>query len=203
MNSDLFLEIIKHFTKQYNDTHPKLNFLLLLDNLVAHLGSDASSWAKAHNLDMLYFPPHTSHFLQPLDQTFFSRFKQLLGWTLQNLSLLPGGPDVWRDKSLTVIEKALQDASTPANIKATWERAGSCLFEADKLMDLWKSDVFGRLLLELDKDCLEHTVSLCNEVIESKLSMQQTWKGSSKVRKGRFAANTVLDCDATTEQDKP
>jgi len=32
--------------------------------------------------------------------------------------------------------------------------------------------------------------------------MQQTWKGSSKVRKGRFAANTVLDCDATTEQDK-
>ena len=69
-------------------------------------------------------------------------------------------------------------------------------------MDLWKSDVFGRLLLELDKDCLEHTVSLCIEVIESKSSMQQTWKGSSKVRKGRFAANTVLDCDATTEEDK-
>ena len=76
MNSDLFLEIIKHFTKPFNDNHPKLNFLLLLDNPVAHSGADASSWAKAHNLDMLFFPPHTSHFLQPLDQTFFSRFKQ-------------------------------------------------------------------------------------------------------------------------------
>lgn len=53
-------------------------FVLILDNLSAHCLPSTVEFLRAHGVDILFLPPWTTHFLQPLDVLVFRLFKVAL-----------------------------------------------------------------------------------------------------------------------------
>ncbi|KAB0799206.1 hypothetical protein PPYR_07086 [Photinus pyralis] len=73
INSDIFLEWLKtHFLPR----KPAGKVLLLLDGHASHCNSiETLSFAEEHDIILLCLPPHTTHYLQPLDRAFFKSLK--------------------------------------------------------------------------------------------------------------------------------
>ncbi|KAK3092033.1 hypothetical protein FSP39_024582 [Pinctada imbricata] len=74
INNALFLEWFEEaFKPSLGKERP---VLLLLDNHVSHCHPQFIDKAKHHGVDLLYFPSHASHLLQPLDVVYFHILKQ-------------------------------------------------------------------------------------------------------------------------------
>ena len=74
MNAENFLSYMKQFIKYAKCVKEKPT-LLLLDNDESHISIPVLDIAKKHGIHMLTLHPHTSHKMQPLDQTVFGPFK--------------------------------------------------------------------------------------------------------------------------------
>jgi len=78
MTHILFKEWMKHFitnaSKEYK-VFPTSRHLLILDGHTSHVTLEVIRIAMLNGVDLLTFPSHTSHALQPLDVTCFKPFK--------------------------------------------------------------------------------------------------------------------------------
>ena len=74
MNNDLFSQTLLHFIVHVHVSKSNPG-LLILDDHRSHLDLEIITLAKKHGLEILTFPPHCSHRLQPLDVTIFGPFK--------------------------------------------------------------------------------------------------------------------------------
>ena len=77
MEPETFLAFLKHLVKT---TKPSKEnpVLLLLDNNYSHLAIEVIDYNIENGIVLLYFPPHCSHKLQPLDRTVYGTLKQLM-----------------------------------------------------------------------------------------------------------------------------
>ena len=78
MNEDLYVNFIKHFIHHVRRSRER-PVLLILDNVDAHISPTAIDLARENGVVMLTIPPHTSHYLQPLDRTCYGPFKTAFG----------------------------------------------------------------------------------------------------------------------------
>jgi DDE superfamily endonuclease len=58
------------------------NELLLMDGYGSHNTFECVIYAKSHGIHLYYLPPHTTHFLQPLDVGCFQPLKHHHGRAL-------------------------------------------------------------------------------------------------------------------------
>ena len=98
--------------------------LLILDGHKSHVTLEVLQKAKAHGLDMVSLPSHTSHALQPLDISCFKPFKQSFrayrdAWRRQNI-----GKKVGKQELAQWVSLGLQKALTPRNIQSGFRAAG-------------------------------------------------------------------------------
>lgn len=77
INSELFIEVLKHIQKHTNSTKER-PILLICDNHESHISVEAINYSRDNGIVYLSFPPHTSHKLQPLDVGVFGPFKAKL-----------------------------------------------------------------------------------------------------------------------------
>lgn len=77
MMSELFINVLKHIQE---NTHccKERPILLLLDNHSSHCTIEAINFSMENGINILTFPPHTSHRLQPLDVAVYGPFKKFL-----------------------------------------------------------------------------------------------------------------------------
>jgi 4-hydroxybenzoate polyprenyltransferase len=69
ISSELFALWLQHF-QMHRSSGP---VILLLDGHCSHVNNEeALCFADKNNIHVLYLPPHTRHFLQPLDRSFFN-----------------------------------------------------------------------------------------------------------------------------------
>lgn len=68
---DRFLEMLKA-QPEYDESH---HHILLLDNCGAHKHPGAEAKLAIHNVHVVYLPPNSTHFLQPLDVLVFGPLK--------------------------------------------------------------------------------------------------------------------------------
>ena len=78
MNEDLYVNFIKHFIHHVRSSKER-PVLLILDNVDAHISATAIDLERENGVVMLTIPPHTSHYLQPLDRTCYGPFKTAFG----------------------------------------------------------------------------------------------------------------------------
>lgn len=73
VNTDLFFDWLKN---HFNPRKPAGKVLLLLDGHTSHTSSiEVLEFAEKEDIILMSIPPHTSHWLQPLDRSFFKSFK--------------------------------------------------------------------------------------------------------------------------------
>ena len=83
--NEIGLDWLRHF-----DTHTKprtkgLHRLLILDGHGSHHSAEFHEYCKANNIIALCMPPHSSHFLQPLDVGCFSPLKSSYGKAIEEM----------------------------------------------------------------------------------------------------------------------
>ena len=71
MDSELFLEFLKHFTR-FVHCSPNNKVLLLLDGHCSHKTLEAIEYCRSNGIILICFPAHCTHRMQPLDVGFFS-----------------------------------------------------------------------------------------------------------------------------------
>jgi len=117
-----FATYMRHFVKHTRATTHR-PVLLLLDNHGSHLSLDALNLAKENGVDMLSFPPHRSHRLQPLDRSVYGPFKKYVsaaqdGWMRSN------GHTMSIYDIPQIVAMALPSAANAANICSGFKVTG-------------------------------------------------------------------------------
>lgn len=118
-----FVGWMKHFILHTRPSKAK-PILLLLDNHGSHLSLEALKLAKENGVIMLFFPPHSSHKLQPLDRSVHDPFKRYVksacdGWMKSH----SGKPMTIYDIP-GIVRTAMPLAITPNNITAGFRVSG-------------------------------------------------------------------------------
>ena len=90
MNAATFLISLQHFVKHTNSSVTNKQ-LLILDNHSSHLELECINYAKANGIEILTFPSHCSHRLQPLDVSVYGPFKSALKNSFNDYLQLNGG----------------------------------------------------------------------------------------------------------------
>ncbi|KAK7011209.1 flocculation protein FLO11 [Biomphalaria glabrata] len=73
-DSECFINWLKHFAA-FVKPNPNDKHLILLDGHHSHKTLEAINFARENGIELLTFPPHCTHKLQPLDRTFFKSLK--------------------------------------------------------------------------------------------------------------------------------
>ena len=125
MTSYLFLRWMDHFIQQLEelqDLSPTNRHMIILDGHKSHVTLEVMKKAKAHGVDMLSLPSHTSHGRQPLDVACFKPFKIAFKayrnkWMSENNGNIVEKETLahWLDLSL---KKALSKSNILAGFKA-------------------------------------------------------------------------------------
>ena len=70
--SDHFLSVLQHLVRHAVKTRP---ILFILDGASSHINEESLQYAKAHDINILLLPSHTTHLLQVADVAVFRPFK--------------------------------------------------------------------------------------------------------------------------------
>jgi hypothetical protein len=103
---------------------PTRRHLLILDGYSSHVIINVVQEAKAARLDLLTFPSHTSHALQPLDVAVFKSFKSHFReyrnyWLFRNMNQRTTKEILAQWVSLA-LKKVLTDKNIKKGFSATW-----------------------------------------------------------------------------------
>ncbi|XP_047033430.1 uncharacterized protein LOC124639949 [Helicoverpa zea] len=128
MNSELFLDVMKHFIRRTGTTK-EYPSILIMDNHESHLSIEALDLAKESGVTVLTLHPHTSARLQPLDVGIHGPFKTfyysaMSSWMLRN----PGCPVTIYDVG-ALIGQAFAKSMTPSNIIQAFRKTGIFPFD--------------------------------------------------------------------------
>lgn len=118
-----FLTFLKHFANP-SKVNMESKRLLLLDDHTSHLSFAVIGFCKVNGIVMLIFPPHTSHKLEPLDQSVYGTVKKMINtvsdfWMRMNpgkIMTINGIPDL--------VKTELPAAPTLKNIQAGFQCCG-------------------------------------------------------------------------------
>lgn len=98
--------------------------LLLLDGHCSHLTLTTLRKARANQIHMLCFPPHTTHIYQPLDKSVFGPLKAAFRAEVQKLMRKNKKKSLNRYDFNRVLKPAWYKAVTPGNITAGFRSCG-------------------------------------------------------------------------------
>jgi hypothetical protein len=97
---------------------PTLPIFLIMDNCGSHKKDVLSPMYAALNVSVIWLPPHSTHFLQPLDLVMFARAKI----KYRDQSAIKTKPK-WQSKILRIHRAGYECAYRPT-VKASWSAAG-------------------------------------------------------------------------------
>ena len=128
IEKDIFDQFIIHTVIPAINRHREMEgllgkeFFLMLDGHAAHHSVDAIREMKNHNIFVGFFPPHTSHILQPLDRGVFHVFKRAAAKALFIFHTLCGVPNL-ADR-IDLIMKEWNENVTEKVIRKSFKHAG-------------------------------------------------------------------------------
>ena len=132
VNKDLFLQWIQHFNHNKRQSHGKT--LLILDGHGSHtLSLEVLKYASSNDIEMVSLPPHTSHYLQPLDKVHFKplkdHFKEAVRIQLRNNP----GAGITRIDFPQLFSKAYCKVATLTNAIASFRCTGLYPLDIQKI----------------------------------------------------------------------
>ena len=138
MNSSLWDKILARFTSIWA-LHNITECILLTDNLRFHHNLNPIIVAKNKLVHMVFLPPNTSHFLQPLDDLVFARYKTHLARLARELAaaLHQQGDRMTALEIITAVTAAAEEIAFKEEIvRKSFENCGLWPLNPEKIMTL-------------------------------------------------------------------
>lgn len=123
MNSEIFLEYMKHFAK-YAKPSVESPILLIYDNHESHISIDVINFAKENGIVLLTLPPHCSNKLQPLDVAVYSAFKRYYNAAVDSWLVNHPGIPVSIYQVAQLVAEAFSPAFSKSNIESGFAKTG-------------------------------------------------------------------------------
>ena len=101
--------------------------LLVMDNHTSHASVEVIDLADKNGINLLFLPPHSSHFLQPLDLGYFNQLKQAMGDI--SVSLGYGGVKVIPKEKFPKVLQYGMNKVTEGTTKSAFKQAGTFPFK--------------------------------------------------------------------------
>lgn len=112
ISSELFLKWLEHFQAH----RPAGNAVLIIDGHDSHVKSVAVlDYASANQITMICLPPHTTHFIQPLDRSFFRPLKTYFDQACKTFQSNHPGRAITKLQFGTLLSKAWGKAASAEN----------------------------------------------------------------------------------------
>lgn len=112
ISSELFLKWLEHFQAH----RPAGNAVLIIDGHASHVKSVAVlDYASANQITMICLPPHTTHFIQPLDRSFFRPLKTYFDQACKTFQSNHPGRAITKLQFGTLLSKAWGKAASAEN----------------------------------------------------------------------------------------
>ena len=137
-----FRKIVEDFRGVWARRYPGLHCLLLGDNLGVHNGIDVVRESRKEGVHLTFFPPNTTHWLQPLDNLFFAALKKAMASEKERLQSLAS----WTDEEslpfsyMDFIQRSMRKACTPSVIKRSFSCTGIFPWSPDLIFSLCASN---------------------------------------------------------------
>ncbi|KAM9874670.1 transposase [Verticillium dahliae] len=112
------------FIPSTKPTNLSIARLLILDGHGSHESTDFMYLCYSNNIHLVFLPPHTSHVLQPLDQSVFGPLKAAYRKQLGYLPQWNDSTVVGKRNFLTCYRKARETAYSAQNIRSGWNSTG-------------------------------------------------------------------------------
>ncbi|XP_069136714.1 jerky protein homolog-like [Argopecten irradians] len=109
------------FLKEIGPQRPQL---LILDQHISHEGVDFLEEAKKNNIHIFALPPHTTHFLCPLDRCVFGPFKKFYNKVCSEFTSSSPGNLVLKWTWPGLLKKAYEASFTSHNIQQGFKACG-------------------------------------------------------------------------------
>ena len=123
MNAELFPPALTHFMNHMNVTKDN-KALLIMDNHSSHVSLEVQQLAKGRGLEIITFPPHCSHKMQPLDVSVYGPFKRYYNNAATNWMLSHVGRTISIYDVAELAGVAFQKAMTIENITSGFRSTG-------------------------------------------------------------------------------
>jgi len=135
VDGKLFEEILNDFAAEWERRHPGLYCMVIGDNLSVHEDIKLRGIMLGRGLHMVFLPPNTTHWSQPLDTILFGLLKTVARALVASRSF---------DNMLSAVKtyyclvevalRSIKEAFTPSAIRRAFREAGLYPFNADKIL---------------------------------------------------------------------
>ena len=128
-NNDLFFDYVRDVICEEVERRrtlfgvKKQRAVLLLDQCRSHCSNEVKAILKSHRIEIVYFPSHCSHLIQPLDLSLFGIMKQKFTKKLWGFDFESSEQKERVIRALMVIE-AFHVSSVPCNVVACFRKIG-------------------------------------------------------------------------------
>jgi hypothetical protein len=141
-NTPLNKQIIEKFVEIWNLHHPGLHCYVFSDQLASHFNMEIVKSALLKNVFLWMLPRNTSHFLQPLDDVCFARFKQVIHKRLRQVEFrgLLSHVD-YTDEFYHVLYEIEQSVLTPRVIQRSFINCGLFPFSSERMISLAERNI--------------------------------------------------------------
>ena len=133
----LFMSIMQHFTKWWNETFPDLQCYLICDNLPVHVNDSVIEFAASKGVFIKPIMPGSSHWFQVQDQLPFGTLKNKMvkkKYKILRVSLLP--PKAKRELLLGIFRLVYPQALVPHILLKSFADVGLWPWNPDLIREL-------------------------------------------------------------------
>ncbi|BCR85148.1 transposase [Aspergillus chevalieri] len=134
ISDEIAFEWIKHFDKHTKQRCAGVYRLLLMDNHGSHLTYEFIEYCEKNRILLYSFPPHATHFLQPLDGKPFKQYKHYHGQAVTEAAIL-GWSDFEKREFLTVLPGIRKETFKTHTIQSAFRDCGIFPFDPSPVMD--------------------------------------------------------------------
>ena len=132
MTKDIYLMWFQQFIHWIPPVRP---VLLIQDGHCSHVSIEVIELARANSIHLLCLPPHTTHFLQPLDVGVFKSFKAAFSRACHKHVMERPGRVVTADIFASLVGEAWPLSITPLNIMSGFRKCGIQPFNPGEVGD--------------------------------------------------------------------
>jgi hypothetical protein len=131
--NEIGLDWLKHFDQSTKRRTRGVHRLLILDGHESHHSVDFEDFCKANNIVSLCMPPHSSHFLQPLDVGCFSPLKVSYGKQIEQMMRMQI-THITKEDFFDAFVEAFHASITQNNVRAGFRAAGLVPFDPESVI---------------------------------------------------------------------
>lgn len=132
--NEIGLDWIKHFDMYTKDRTKGVYRLLVLDGHESHHSSEFEKYCQAQKIITLCMPPHSSHFLQPLDVGCFGPLKASYSKQIEKMMRMQI-THITKDDFLAAFLEAFNTSMTVTNVQAGFRATGLVPYDPESVID--------------------------------------------------------------------